>query len=341
MDRPCQPEDRTHGLLVESMNGPRLIDKFGICQWFHYEAYADLERAVDLLKQLGLKRFRTGVSWADFHRPRGRQWYDWQMKALEQFDVLLSVWHTPPSISVASNTNSPPQRLEEYASFIGYLIQEYGGAFSSLELWNEPNNRLKWDFERYDPDWSKFGSMIAGAGTVARRLAKHTVLGGMIPVDHHWLGLMERYGVLDAVDAVAIHGFPDMWWSNHPNWDWYSHWHGWEQKISSVTEHAAGRPIWITETGLATWDLDAHVPARFDLQCRRLCEVARAPAERVYWYSLVDLDPTRPAIEGFHVDENEYHLGLVTYDGEKKPAWWTLKDLLENANDSPLSAAAS
>ena len=42
----------------------------------------------------------------------------------------------------------------------------------------------------------------------------------------------------------------------------------------------------------------------------------------------VDLDPSREAIEGFHVDENEYHLGLVTHQGKRKPAFYALKEML-------------
>ena len=53
---------------------------------------------------------------------------------------------------------------------------------------------------------------------------------------------------------------------------------------------------------------------------------AAAPAERMYWYTLFDLDPNREAIEGFHVDENEYHMGLINHYGEKKPAYYRLKE---------------
>jgi CDP-paratose 2-epimerase len=306
-----------------------LRDKFGVCQWFHYRADRDLDRAVELLQELKIKHLRTGVSWADYHRPRGKQWYDRQMQALGPFEVLLSVWHTPPSIAAGGSCASPPRRLEDYADFIGELISEYGDAFSSLELWNEPNNRYKWDFRRYDPDWSKFAAMVSRAGAVARAAAKPAILGGMMPVDHHWLSLMKQHGVLDAVDAVAIHSFPHMWWSNHPNWDWHRDWHGWDAKLRHIAAHAEGKPVWVTETGLSTWDLDGGKPARHELQCQRLQKAAAAPAERVYWYALIDLDPRRSAIEGFHVDENEYHLGVTTYDGAKKPAWWTLRELLD------------
>lgn len=315
-------------------------DKLGVCQWFHYEADADLEQAVELLHELGIRHLRTGVSWADYHRPRGKEWYRRQMRALSDFEVLLSVWHTPPSIAEGGTCASPPRRLEDYSCFIAELIAEYGGTFESLELWNEPNNRYKWDFERYDPDWSKFGTMISAAGAVAREAGVPSVLGGMMPVDHHWLGLMQSYGVLDVVDVVAIHSFPHMWWDKYPNWDWHRHWHGWDAKLAYVNAAAASKPVWVTETGLATWDLDQRSPARHELQCQSLRRAAAAPADRVYWYSLIDLDPRREAIEGFHVDENEYHLGLSTYRGSRKPAWWTMKELLDPASSAGTSSAA-
>jgi CDP-paratose 2-epimerase len=316
-----------------------LRDSVGICQWFHYEAYADVERAVLLMEELGVRHLRTGISWADYHRPQGRAWYEWQMKALAGFDVLLSVWHTPPSISERGTCASPPRRLDDYGDFVREITGTFGDTFSTLELWNEPNNRIKWNFADCDPEWSKFGRMVRRAGEVAGELGVHRVLGGMIPADHHWLALMRKYSVLEHMDAVAIHGFPEMWWSGHRNWDWHSHWHGWRRKVGYVAEHSHGLPVWITETGLATWDVHERREARHDLQTERLRAAAAAPAERVYWYCLVDLDPARDAIEGFHVDENEYHLGLVRYDGGVKPAWHAMKALL--SEPAPASRRAS
>jgi hypothetical protein len=84
--------------------------KLGICQWFHYEAYDDVEAAVRLMCELGIQRLRTGISWADFFRPNGRQWYDYQMAALSEFEVLQSIWHTPPSISESYSCASPRRR---------------------------------------------------------------------------------------------------------------------------------------------------------------------------------------------------------------------------------------
>ncbi len=311
---------------------PAMSDKLGICQWFHFEDYESVRAAVDLLKQLNIRHLRTGISWADFLRPGGKAWYDWQMAQLADFEILLSVWHTPPSISVGNSCNSPPKRLRDYADFIDLIITEYGSRFSHLELWNEPNNRLKWDFEHFDPGWQKFAKMIGDAAYWAKQRGCHTVLGGMIPVDHHWLELMKSHGVLDLIDVVAIHGFPGMWWPNQPNWDWQGHWKGWQGKLDYIRQYAGGRPIWITETGLATWDLALNRESKYELQVAALEEAANAPAERCYWYSLIDLDPARHAIEGFHVDENEYQMGLVKFDGYRKHAFNRMRHLLDPAS---------
>ncbi|MEZ4869153.1 MAG: hypothetical protein R3C14_47970 [Caldilineaceae bacterium] len=325
------------------MNNPNLrkqplspVDKVGLCQWFHYQAYADVMAAIEVMQDLGLTHLRTGISWADFLRPDGQAWYDWQMKMLQEagLEILLSVWHVPPSLAEGDTCASPPRRLRAYADFIDQLITRYGDQFGALELWNEPNNRYKWNFIKYDPMWAKFGEMVGTAAYWAKVRGRTTVLGGMIPVDHTWLQLMASYGVLPYIDIVAIHAFPEMWWEDAPNWQWYSAWRGWQGQVESIAAYTEGRPIWVTETGLATWDMEQARVGRHELQIMMLEKAVAAPVERLYWYSAIDLAPERAAIEGFHVDENEYHMGLVTYAGEKKPAYhWLKRYINENSNN--------
>ncbi len=318
-----------------------LHEQLGLCQWFHFEDHDRLDQTVALMDELGARHLRTGVSWADYHRPGGAAWTDHQMATLARagIEVLLSVWHVPPSLSESGTCAGPPRRLRDYADFVDTLLTRHGDQFAALELWNEPNNRLKWAFPTHDPGWDKFAEMIRDAGYWAQHRGCPTVLGGMIPVDPHWLDLMAERGVLDVCDAVGIHAFPGMWWDEAPNWDWHRDWHGWHKKVDLAAAHAAGRPIWCTETGLATWDLAAERPAKHDLQAQALREAAAALAHpllvRLYWYCLLDLPSDREAIEdtidGRH-DENEYHLGLVSADGQKKPAFYTMRALLADAD---------
>src|SRR5206468_12264621 len=98
--------------------------------------------------------------------------------------------------------------------------------------------------------------------------------------------------------------------------------------------HTRGLPVWVTETGLATWDLALNRQSKYELQVEMLEDAVASPAQRIYWYSLIDLDPARNAIEGFHVDENEYHMGLITSDGHKKHAYYRLKEIMAASFDS-------
>ncbi|HEX8525203.1 MAG TPA: hypothetical protein VF669_23330 [Tepidisphaeraceae bacterium] len=316
--------------VVEAARALNLREKIGLCQWFHFEDYAAVDRTLDILATLDVKHLRTGISWADYHREGGKAWYGWQMDRLRQsgLEILLSIWHTPPSISEGGACNSPPRRLLDYADLIDRVITDYGDSFHHLELWNEPNNKMKWNFVDFDPRWEKFGEMIKNAAHWAQHRGCHTVLGGMIPVDHHWLNLMRDYGTLQFIDVVGIHAFPGMWFTGAPNWDWYRDWTGWEDKLAYIASHTNGRPIWVTETGIATWDLAYNHESKFDLQVQSLNDLIYSPGERFYFYSLIDLDPEREAIEGFHVDENEYHMGLIKHDGTRKDAYYRMQDLL-------------
>ena len=180
----------------------------GACQWFHYEDEATLDRAVELLRELGVRHLRTGISWADYHRAGGREWYDHQFDRLREFDLLVSIWHTPPSLSENGRCSGPPRRLKDYADFVWLALQRWGDRIGHVELWNEPNNRLKWDFENCDPRWDKFGRMVGMAARTAQMCDVPTVLGGMTPVDPQWLGLLREAGALEDVDVIAVHGFP-------------------------------------------------------------------------------------------------------------------------------------
>ena len=96
----------------------------GICQWFHFEDHR-LESAVRWLKDLGVKHVRTGLSWADSHRPHAERWFDRQMCALEPFEVTLTYCFTPESSGLMPNYTSPPKNVEEFADFCVRMTRRY------------------------------------------------------------------------------------------------------------------------------------------------------------------------------------------------------------------------
>ncbi|MBV8809045.1 MAG: beta-xylosidase [Acidobacteriaceae bacterium] len=96
----------------------------GICQWFHFED-PRLELAVKLLHDLGVRKLRTGLSWADFERPNAEGWFDRQMRLLEPFEVTITYCFTPERCGVRPHHTSPPKNPEAYAEFCAAMTRRY------------------------------------------------------------------------------------------------------------------------------------------------------------------------------------------------------------------------
>jgi beta-xylosidase len=96
----------------------------GICQWFHFEDHR-LETAIRILRDLGVTRLRTGLSWADFDRPNAEQWFDRQMRLLDPFELTITFCFTPQRCGVRPHHTSPPRNLAEYADFCAAMTRRY------------------------------------------------------------------------------------------------------------------------------------------------------------------------------------------------------------------------
>jgi beta-xylosidase len=183
----------------------------------------------------------------------------------------------------------------------------------SVMLWNEPNNLSHWDFE-LDADWQIFAPMVrAAAQAVAAENPRLTrVLGGISPIDAAFLTNMQNKGVLDAVDAVAVHGFPLDW----------NHWtiHEWPLKLAEVRA-ITSKPLWVSEVGVSTFG--AEEVQEFGL--RRTAELLTGRVERIHWYSLFDLPRAWPATTRHREAEGSsyyrhFYMGLLREDGAPKLA---------------------
>ncbi len=97
----------------------------GVCQWFHFED-PRLDDAVKRMHELGIRFVRTGISWADSFRPRALEWFDQQMRALEDFTVTVTFCFTPETLGIEPHHASPPREPERYADFCASMVKRYG-----------------------------------------------------------------------------------------------------------------------------------------------------------------------------------------------------------------------
>ncbi|MBC5775131.1 GDP-mannose 4,6-dehydratase [Pontibacter sp. KCTC 32443] len=279
----------------------------GLVEWFRPGEREHVMQVLKDLKELGVTELRTGVSWADYYTPEGKSWYDWLIPTLaKEINILPCFLYTPPSIGEKPRTSAPPKDKKAYADFLDVFITDHGQHFEWVELWNEPNNQVEYDFT-LDYGWNKFAEMVGGAAYWCQQRGKKTLLGGMSPIDPNWLQSMFDHGVMQYIDAVGIHGFPYVF---DQVWD------GWEEKIKAVREvmnqNNCKAELWITEAGFSTWQHDEFK------QVQEFKEALKADATRVYWYGISDLDANLPTVAGFHLDDREYHFGLKKSDGSTK-----------------------
>ena len=183
----------------------------------------------------------------------------------------------------------------------------------AVMLWNEPNNLSHWDFE-IDSDWKIYAGMVrtAAASIAAENSRVRRVLGGISPIDPDFIANMAGQGVLEAVDVVAVHGFPLDW----------NHWtiHEWPIKLGEI-QAITHLPVWVSEVGVSTFGAE-------EIQEFGLCRTAElliGRCDRIHWYSLYDLPRAWPATTRHREAEGSayyrhFYMGLLREDGTPKRA---------------------
>jgi beta-xylosidase len=169
-------------------------------------------------------------------------------------------------------------------------------------LWNEPNNKSHWDPE-LDPDWRLFADMAIAAGQAIR--AEHPtlprVLGGMSPIDPSFIANLTGKGVLNHVDAVAVHGFPLDW-----NLWQLGEWPAKIEEIRAVTQ----LPVWVSEVGVSSFGAE-EVQA---WGVGRTAELLTGQVPRIHWYSLYDLPRAWEATTRHREAEGSSYFDKITFE---------------------------
>ena len=183
----------------------------------------------------------------------------------------------------------------------------------AVMLWNEPNNLSHWDFE-IDPEWRIFGDMVKAAADAIRAENSQVsrVLGGISTIDPAFIERLDRDGVLEHLDVVAVHGFPLDW----------NHWtiHEWPEKLEEIRA-VTSLPLWVSEVGVSTFG--AEEVQEFGLKKTAELLIGRVP--RIHWYSLYDLPRAWPATTRHREAEGSsyyrhFYMGLLREDGSPKLA---------------------
>ena len=316
-----------------SATGPEV----GFVAWFHFGDEANVRRTLEMVDELGVRRLRTGFSWADYERldADGPAWFDWLLRdALGerirsgQLDVMFNFLYTPwaqarVKANGERNTASPPRRLHRYGRFLAQMIARYEDLIGDVELLNEMDIFQEWDRE-FDWHWKLLARTLRHAAAVMRRRGRRVILGGTTRAEPvlleclsgpRWLGR----NALRYVDVVGLHGFPGTWdtsVTHAASWSF----RGWEIEVGLIRETCRRRhrevPIWVTETGSSTYE-DPSGADQLETFCRTHKALATLGVRRMYWYGLTNLADEQATInnvisgESRDANPHSHHLGLA------------------------------
>jgi beta-xylosidase len=124
---------------------------------------------------------------------------------------------------------------------------------------------------------------------------------------------MREYGALEAIDVVAVHGFP-LDWNLWPI-------HDWPDRIAEIQAVCPDKPIWATEVGVGSFG--AEEVQVFGVN--RTAELLIGLVPRIFWYSLYDLPQAWGATTRHKEAEGSsyfrhFYMGLIRADGTPKPS---------------------
>ncbi|MBX3014487.1 MAG: cellulase family glycosylhydrolase [Caldilineaceae bacterium] len=218
------------------------ISPFGINVFLEQEVEpAKRELAVQLAAAAGFRWLRQEFTWEDIeihgkgdfedrrHLPYRSAWdkYDQIVALAEQYNMAMIVrLSNPPTwtraLTDTVGTYAPPDDVQDFADFVGAVVERYRGRIHYYQLWNEPNIYPEWGVYPISPEaytqLLKAGAtaaraadpnvtIIAGALAATIELSPNAAAGQNNLSDLIFLQRMYDAGAAPYFDVVAMQGY--------------------------------------------------------------------------------------------------------------------------------------
>jgi hypothetical protein len=272
-------------------------------------------KAAEEAAHAGSSVARLAVSWTNISE-HGFQELDRVVAVLRANGVrpLLTVsdapaWTNPDAWVDGVFHIRPPlhQFDDEFAFFYTMLARRYPDAV--LQVWSEPNLEF---YGKIPPD--RYAELAEAAAAAVHAVnPDQTVIGAApSPGDGAWRQYLRAvYSSLDPSIEVGVNLYPRKGRSLDNATRRLS------KDFHRVKKIARGRPIWVTETGLASIQFGVQRQAKGSAQIYKI--LAGGNAEAVIFHRLID--------PSYAINEWENSLGALTADVQPKPLYNRLRAL--------------
>ncbi len=304
---PVAPEENVAAEppVEPEISGPWPADQFGYGTQIHGNATVGnpTETMTAVHDQLGMDWVKAQIQWwlvEPDPDPATEQWFFYDAVIDEAHNkglrLMLSVVGAPAWTRAAGGENGPPDDYNEYARFLGELIDRHPGKIDAIEVWNEQNLDREWtsangispeDYVRflqvaYDAIKAKDPNIIVISGALSP-----TGTGDWVQWadDFEYMDRALAAGMMNYADCVGAHhnGYnigPDVAWDQtgsspkaatatfrgpfdnpHHSWSFYTTINTYADKVQAVDPN---KKLCVTEFGWASSEGYTEYPPGFE-----------------------------------------------------------------------------
>ncbi|MBN1891018.1 MAG: cellulase family glycosylhydrolase [Thermoflexales bacterium] len=184
----------------------------------------DAEATTQMAAKVGATWVKQQLRWGDFGHGPSAEEMDWSgfdpiINACAQYKikVMLSIVTAPGWSRAMGTTHGPPDDLNQYAAFLGHVVDRYKGKIHAIEIWNEQNLDREWATNPQQLSAPRYVEMLKLAYQTIKAHDPNIIVisGALSPTgwddgvqatdDFRYLEQMVAAGFLNYADCVGIH----------------------------------------------------------------------------------------------------------------------------------------
>ncbi len=299
---------------------------------------------LDDMASLGITWLRFDIEWSDV-QPKNSQTFDWaridalvaaaNARHIEVLPILVYAPRWARSDGCSDSVRCAPKDPAQFGTFAAAAAARYAPqGVHQWEIWNEENLAASW---LPQADATQYAALLKAASEAIKKVdpTAAIVVGGMGPAASRngdiapveFLAALYGAGGKESFSAVGFHPY-----SFPANPGYPMSWNAWQQMTNTspslrsvMTKNGdSDKKIWVTEYGTPTGGPGGMSE---DAQASMIKDAFKL------WHSYSFVGPLMLYTYkdmGTNPDTKENFFGLVRYDGNQKPAYAALKELLKN-----------
>lgn len=297
---------------------------------YMYKTPSDVERGVELIKDLGVSIIRLDFAWPEIETKKGRYNFEKIDRIVclcrkNGIQILGVLGYSPPWSG--KKWNEPVTNAELLKEFITAVVKRYP-QITHWEFWNEPDSKTYWQPQDEMKTYTSLLKIVYPAMKSANPRAQ-LLMGGLTSEGFYAFKRILAQGGGEYFDIVNIHPFTDPLRKNSVKDIGYKLNH----IRKELKKYGLRKKIWITEIGCpgkkdttSCWWWIGRCTSEKE-QADFLKEAfayltAQEDVEKVFWAFFQD---TRN-----HFRSGVDYFGLVRKDFSKKPAFYAYKNLIKS-----------